>query len=133
MMDGYLGHPDPFVDGWFPTGDLARLDDQGRVYLEGRLKDMIRRSGENIAAREVEDVLLAHPAVRLAAVVGVPDEIRGEEVKAYVVAPGASADELAAWCAERLAAFKVPSLLGVPRRPAADGLAPGGEGQAEAA
>jgi crotonobetaine/carnitine-CoA ligase len=71
---------------------------------------MIRRSGENVAAREVEDVLLAHPAVRLAAVVGVPDEIRGEEVKAYIVAPGASSDELAVWCAERLAAFKVPSL-----------------------
>jgi len=110
MMDGYLGHPDPFVDGWFPTGDLARLDDRGRVYLAGRLKDMIRRSGENIAAREVEDVLLAHPAVRLAAVVGVPDEIRGEEVKVYVVAPGATAPELAEWCAERLAGFKVPSL-----------------------
>jgi carnitine-CoA ligase len=109
MMDGYLGHPDPFVDGWFPTGDLARLDEQGRIYLEGRLKDMIRRSGENIAAREVEDVLLAHPAVRLAAVVGVPDEIRGEEVKAYVVAPGSSAEALSAWCGERLAAFKVPS------------------------
>ena len=110
MMDGYLGHPDPFVDGWFPTGDLARLDDHGRVYLTGRLKDMIRRSGENVAAREVEEVLLAHPAVRVSAVVGVPDEIRGEEVKAYVVAPGVSADELEAWCAERLAAFKVPRL-----------------------
>jgi carnitine-CoA ligase len=108
MMDGYLGHPDPFVDGWFPTGDLARLDDEGRVYLAGRLKDMIRRSGENIAAREVEEVLLAHPAVRIAAVVGVPDEIRGEEVKAYVVAPGASADDLTAWCQDRLAVFKVP-------------------------
>ena len=110
MMEGYLGRPSPFVDGWFPTGDLARLDEQGRVYLAGRLKDMIRRSGENIAAREVEDVLLAHPAVRLAAVVGVPDEIRGEEVKAYVVAPGVAPEELAAWCAERLAGFKVPSL-----------------------
>lgn len=110
MMEGYLGHPDPFVDGWFPTGDLARLDDHGRVYLAGRLKDMIRRSGENIAAREVEDVLLAHPAVRLAAVLGVPDEIRGEEVKAYVVAPGVSPDELMAWCSERLASFKVPSV-----------------------
>lgn len=108
MMEGYLGHPDPFVDGWFPTGDLARLDDEGRVYLTGRLKDMIRRSGENVAAREVEEVLVAHPAVRVAAVVGVPDEIRGEEVKAYVVAPGVSAPELEAWCAERLAAFKVP-------------------------
>ncbi|GAA4745799.1 ATP-dependent acyl-CoA ligase [Nocardioides endophyticus] len=110
MMDGYLGRPDPFVDGWFPTGDLARLDDQGRICLEGRLKDMIRRSGENIAAHEVEDVLLAHPAVRLAAVVGVPDEIRGEEVKAYVVAPGVSSEDLTAWCSERLAAFKVPRI-----------------------
>lgn len=109
MMEGYLGHPSPFrEDGWFPTGDLARLDDAGRVYLTGRLKDMIRRSGENIAAREVEDVLLTHPAVRLAAVVGVPDEIRGEEVKAYVVAPGSSPEELTTWCAERLASFKVP-------------------------
>lgn len=110
MMDGYLGHPSPFVDGWFPTGDLARRDDEGRLYLVGRLKDMIRRSGENIAAREVEEVLLAHPAVRLAAVVGVPDEIRGEEVKAYVVAPRSSAEELTAWAQERLAAFKVPSV-----------------------
>lgn len=109
MMEGYLGHPSPFrEDGWFPTGDLARLDDDGRVYLTGRLKDMIRRSGENIAAREVEDVLLTHPAVRLAAVVGVPDEIRGEEVKAYVVAPGTAPDELDAWCRDRLAGFKVP-------------------------
>lgn len=109
MMLGYLGHESPFrEDGWFPTGDLARLDDAGRVYLTGRLKDMIRRSGENIAAREVEDVLLTHPSVRLAAVVGVPDEIRGEEVKAYVVAPGSSSDELDAWCRDRLAGFKVP-------------------------
>ncbi len=109
MMDGYLGLPDPFVeDGWFRTGDLARVDSQGRVYLQGRLKDMIRRSGENVAAHEVEEVLLAHPAVRLAAVVGVPDEIRGEEVKAYVVAPGASPEDLTAWCGERLASFKVP-------------------------
>ena len=104
---------------------------QGRVYLEGRLKDMIRRSGENIAAREVEDVLLAHPAVRLAAVVGVPDEIRGEEVKAYVVAPGASADELAALVRRAAGGVQGAEPLGVPRRPAADGLAPGGEGQAE--
>ncbi|MGA8256854.1 MAG: AMP-binding protein [Nocardioides sp.] len=111
MMDGYLGHPDPFdAEGWFPTGDLARFDDSGRIYLQGRLKDMIRRSGENIAAHEVEEVLAGHPAVRLAAVVGVPDEVRGEEVKAYVVAPGASPAELEAWCAERLASFKVPRL-----------------------
>ncbi len=109
MMDGYLGHPDPFVDGWFRTGDLARVDDRGRYYLTGRLKDMIRRSGENIAAREVEEVLLAHPSVHLAAVVGVPDELRGEEVLAYLVAPGATVEELVEWCRTRLAGFKVPS------------------------
>lgn len=110
MMEGYLGHPSPFDDdGWFPTGDLARQDDAGRLYLNGRLKDMIRRSGENIAAHEVEEVLQGHPGVHLAAVVGVPDELRGEEVKAYVVAPGMEAAELMAWCTERLAPFKVPS------------------------
>ncbi len=108
MMQGYDGLPDPFVDGWFRTGDLARIDDDGRVTLQGRLKDMIRRSGENIAAYEVESVLMSHPAVRLAAVIGVPDEIRGEEVKAFVVGD-VSADALAAYCGERLAAFKVPS------------------------
>ena len=111
MMQGYLGHPSPFdEDGWFPTGDLARTDESGRLYLAGRLKDMIRRSGENVAAVEVEEVLLAHPAVHLAAVIGVPDEVRGEEVAAYVVAPEASAEELSSWCAERLAGFKVPSI-----------------------
>ena len=108
MMQGYDGLPDPFTGGWFRTGDLARIDDRGRVYLEGRIKDMIRRSGENVAAAEVEAVLMSHPAVRLAAVIGVPDEIRGEEVKAFVVGD-VSADELTAYCGERLAAFKVPS------------------------
>jgi len=107
MMDGYLGLPSVLRDGWFPTGDLARLDEQGRVYHLGRIKDMIRRSGENIAAHEVEEVLLSHPAVTLAAVVGVPDEIRGEEVKAFVVG-AVSEEELAGYCAERLASFKVP-------------------------
>jgi crotonobetaine/carnitine-CoA ligase len=111
MMDGYLGLPDVFEDGWFRTGDLARIDEHGRVYHLGRIKDMIRRGGENIAAHEVEGVLMSHPGVRLAAVVGVPDEIRGEEVKAFVVGTvvGAVDDaELAEYCAERLAAFKVP-------------------------
>jgi crotonobetaine/carnitine-CoA ligase len=96
--------------GWFHTGDLGRMDAAGRVHHTGRLKDMIRRSGENVAAREVEDVLLTHPGVRLAAVTGVPDEIRGEEVKAYYVTgdAGAMPTELAEYCRERLAAFKVP-------------------------
>ncbi|MFY0406651.1 AMP-binding protein [Solicola sp. PLA-1-18] len=113
MMDGYLDDPAAteaaFVDGWFRTGDLARLDDEGRVYLVGRLKDMIRRSGENVAAREVEEVLLTHTSVRLVAVTGMPDEIRGEEVRAWVVAEGdVDAAALSAHCAERLARFKVP-------------------------
>jgi crotonobetaine/carnitine-CoA ligase len=112
MMDGYLDDPRATAavlrDGWMHTGDLGRMDPAGRVYHAGRLKDMIRRSGENVAAREVEEVLLTHPDVRLAAVTAVPDEIRGEEVKAYYVAGGLTPQELADYCRTRLAAFKVP-------------------------
>jgi crotonobetaine/carnitine-CoA ligase len=112
MMLGYLDDPEATArvmrDGWFRTGDLARMDDTGRVYHAGRLKDMIRRSGENISAREVEDVLLTHPAVRLAAVTSVPDEIRGEEAKAYYVGDGVEPGALAKHCRTRLAAFKIP-------------------------
>ncbi|MFG1638872.1 ATP-dependent acyl-CoA ligase [Amycolatopsis sp. NPDC049252] len=114
LMHGY--HEDPaatakaFRDGWFCTGDLARMDDVGRVYYVGRTKDMIRRSGENVSADEVERALLLHPAVRLAAVIAVPDELRGEEIKAYVVCDGERPEPaaLAAFCAEKLAYFKVP-------------------------
>jgi crotonobetaine/carnitine-CoA ligase len=112
MMDGYLNDPQATAavlrDGWMHTGDLGRMDSGGRVYHVGRLKDMIRRSGENVAAREVEEVLLTHPGVRLVAVTAVPDEIRGEEVKAYYVASGATPQELDSYCRARLAAFKVP-------------------------
>jgi crotonobetaine/carnitine-CoA ligase len=114
LMDRYEADPDAtaaaFRGGWFHTGDLGRMDEAGRVYLVGRLKDMIRRAGENVSAREVEDVLLTHPDVRLAAVVAVPDDLRGEEVKAYVAAldrPELVA-ELAEHCRQRLARFKVP-------------------------
>ncbi|PRX50176.1 crotonobetaine/carnitine-CoA ligase [Prauserella shujinwangii] len=118
LMHGY--HDDPeataraFRGGWFHTGDLARMDDEGRVYYVGRTKDMIRRSGENVSADEVERALLLHPAVATAAVLPVPDPLRGEEIKAYVVlADGHSAadvppEELAEFCAEKLAYFKVP-------------------------
>jgi crotonobetaine/carnitine-CoA ligase len=96
MMDGYLGDPEAtgraMRDGWFHTGDLGRMDGDGRVYHTGRIKDMIRRSGENISAREVEEVLATHPAIRLAAVTAVADEIRGEEAKAYYVADGTTGD-----------------------------------------
>lgn len=114
LMQGY--HDDPeanarvFTGGWLHTGDLARMDAEGRVYYVGRTKDMIRRSGENISADEVERALLQHPAVRLAAVLAVPDELRGEEVKAYVVCEGERPppSELAEFCAGQLAYFKVP-------------------------
>ncbi|MGW5720877.1 ATP-dependent acyl-CoA ligase [Amycolatopsis sp. NPDC003865] len=114
LMHGY--HDDPaatakaFENGWFHTGDLARMDAAGRVYYVGRTKDMIRRSGENVSADEVERALLLHPSVKLAAVVAVPDELRGEEIKAYLVCDGERPDpaELVEFCSEKLAYFKVP-------------------------
>ncbi|MEC3975289.1 ATP-dependent acyl-CoA ligase [Amycolatopsis sp. H20-H5] len=114
LMHGY--HDDSestakaFLDGWFRTGDLASMDGEGRVFYLGRTKDMIRRSGENVSADEVERALQLHPAVKLAAVLAVPDELRGEEIKAYVVPEGEQPDpaELAEFCAAKLAYFKVP-------------------------
>jgi len=117
MMSGYDDEPEAtaqvFRGGWLHTGDLARRDAAGIISLVGRLKDVVRRAGENVAAREVEDTLLSHPAVRMAAVVGVPDDIRGEEVKAYLVLTDDrdaehAAAELGAFCADRIARFKVP-------------------------
>ena len=116
LMDRYEADPEAtaaaFRGGWFHTGDLGRMDEAGRVYLVGRFKDMVRRAGENVSAREVEDVLLTHASVRLAAVVAVPDELRGEEVKAFVSVAGGSqqaiVSELAEHCGQRLARFKVP-------------------------
>jgi crotonobetaine/carnitine-CoA ligase len=117
MMSGYDDEPEAtaqvFRGGWLHTGDLARRDDTGVITLVGRLKEVVRRAGENIAAREVEDTLLSHPAVRMAAVVGVPDDIRGEEVKAFLVLTDDRdaeqvATELVPYSAARIARFKVP-------------------------
>ena len=116
MMTGYLRDPEAteavFRSGWMHTGDLARMDDQGRIYFVGRTKDMIRRSGENIAAAEVERVLQSHPAVEMAAVLPEPDELRGEEVHAVIVASeghGAmDLPDLVDHCQRQLAYFKVP-------------------------
>jgi long-chain acyl-CoA synthetase len=115
-----------FTDGWVHTGDLARLDEEGFVYLVDRAKDMLIRGGENISSMEVEAALFEHPAVTDAAVIGIPDQVLGEEVGAVVhLAPGTTAteDELKAWVAERLASFKVPRKLWfhdqpLPRNPA---------------
>ncbi|PXY33506.1 hypothetical protein BAY59_10490 [Prauserella coralliicola] len=101
-------------DGWLCTGDLVRLDEQGMAYFVDRAKDMIKRSGENVAATEVERVLLEHPDVADAAVHGIPDPLFDEAIVAHVVTQGGRTprpDDLVAWCAERLARFKVPSLV----------------------
>jgi acetyl-CoA synthetase len=101
-------------DGWLHTGDLAREDDAGYLHFVGRTDDLISSAGHRIGPGEIEDCLVRHPAVALAAVIGVPDELRGEAIKAYVVpAPGASesdelAAELQAHVRSRLAAYEVP-------------------------
>ncbi|SAI41681.1 fatty acid CoA ligase [Bordetella ansorpii] len=105
---------DAFLGDWFKTGDAFRQDEQGHFYIQGRYKDMIRRSAENIAAREVEAVLNGIAQVRESAAVPVPDPIRGEEVKAFIVlAAGVSPDagtldSIIAGCQASLAKFKVP-------------------------
>jgi acyl-CoA synthetase (AMP-forming)/AMP-acid ligase II len=115
VTPGYLGNPEAnaesFFDGWFRTGDLGVLE-SGYLRLEGRLKEMILRGGENISPAEIEEVLLAHPAVTDAVCFGVEDEKYGEEVAA-AVALSADADEgmLIVHCRERLAAFKVPRVI----------------------
>src|SRR5439155_2941835 len=125
VTPGYLNNPqaneESFFDGWFRTGDRGSLDD-GYLRLEGRIKEMILRGGENISPYEIEDVLKAHPAVADAVCFGVDDEKYGEKVGAAVVLSG-EADEraLADWCRERLAAFKVPEVIRIvdeiPRTP----------------
>jgi acyl-CoA synthetase (AMP-forming)/AMP-acid ligase II len=105
-----------FVKGWFRTGDLGVLDGDGYLTITGRLKEIINRGGEKVAPREVDEVLLAHPAVAEAVTFAVPDAALGEEVGAAVVLKGgarASAGEIRAYAAERLASFKVPRRIAI--------------------
>lgn len=121
ILQGYYNNPEAtanaFVGDWFRTGDLFRQDERGYYYLVGRVKDMIRRSGENIAAREVEEVVLGIPSIAEAACIPVPDPRRGEEIKLLVVLrPGVSIEALAParileHCRSRLAPFKVPRYI----------------------
>ncbi|MDT0301849.1 long-chain-fatty-acid--CoA ligase [Streptomonospora wellingtoniae] len=115
VMKGYYKRPEATAeamrDGWFRTGDIARRDEDGYYFIVDRAKDMIIRGGFNVYPREVEEVLIAHEAVSLAAVVGAPHDTHGEEVTAFVVPEAGTEpteEELVAWCRDRLAAFKYP-------------------------
>jgi long-chain acyl-CoA synthetase len=118
VMKGYWNRPDETAialrDGWLYTGDVARMDEDGFFYIVQRKKDMLIVSGFNVYPNEIEDVLFTHPAVLEAAVIGVPDEYRGEMAKAFIVLkPGAQAteEELKEYCSSRLAKYKWPAQI----------------------
>ncbi|TDD48768.1 long-chain-fatty-acid--CoA ligase [Saccharopolyspora elongata] len=115
VMKGYLKRPEETAEvmrnGWFRTGDLARRDGDGFYYIVDRAKDMIVRGGFNVYPREVEEVLMSHEAVSLAAVVGVENDSHGEEIKAFVIPAEAAKiteEELIAWSKEQMASYKYP-------------------------
>ncbi|MEK7829536.1 MAG: AMP-binding protein, partial [Acidobacteriota bacterium] len=136
VVKGYWNKPEAtvaaFVDGWLHTGDMARLSDEGFVYIVDRKKDMICRGGENVYCVEVENALAAHPAVFEVAVIGVPDEVMGEKVGAVIVPrPGQQLEvaDLIAFARTQLADFKVPQYVVVrsellPRNPGGKILKP---------
>jgi len=118
IMKGYYNRPEATEEvirnGWFRSGDLARKDEDGFYYIVDRSKDMIIRGGFNVYPREIEEVLMTHPDVSLAAVIGVPHDSHGEEVKAFVIRnTGATIteDELVAWGREQMAAYKYPRIV----------------------
>jgi long-chain acyl-CoA synthetase len=115
VMKGYYANPAATAEakrnGWFRTGDIGTIDADGYLSIVDRKKDMILRGGFNVYPREIEETLLRHPAVSLAAVIGVPDERLGEEIKAFVVLkPGAGVapEELIAWSRDEMAGYKYP-------------------------
>ncbi len=118
VMKGYLDRPEAtseaIRDGWFHTGDVGRFDEDGYLFIADRVKDMIIRGGFNVYPRELEEVLLTHPEVSLAAVIGVPEERAGQEVKAFIIRrPGSDLTEaqLVAWAKENMADYKYPRLV----------------------
>jgi long-chain acyl-CoA synthetase len=118
VMKGYFERPEATAEamrgGWFRTGDIGQFDEDGYLAIVDRKKDLILRGGFNVYPREIEEVLLMHPAVAQCAVVGVRDERLGEEVKAYVVLRSGTTvtvDELIAWGKEMMASFKYPRLV----------------------
>jgi acyl-CoA synthetase (AMP-forming)/AMP-acid ligase II len=120
VFKGYFNLPDATAaairDGWFHTGDVGRVDEDGFLFVVDRIKDVIIRGGENIYAAEIEAVLYEHPDVQEAAIVGLPDEKYGEIVGAFVRlhdGATANADDLREWVRGRLAAFKVPAIVDI--------------------
>jgi long-chain acyl-CoA synthetase len=118
IMRGYYNRPEATAEvmnnGWFRSGDLGRRDKDGFYYIVDRAKDMIIRGGFNVYPREIEEVLMTHEAVSLAAVIGVPDPQHGEEIKAYVIRTAGATiteDELVAWGKEQMAGYKYPRLV----------------------
>ena len=118
VIKGYLNRPEATAesirDGWFNTGDIARIDEDGFVSIVDRAKDMVLRGGENVYCAEVEAAIYEHDDVAEVAVFGVPDERLGEEVGAVVVlatAPTIDVDELRAFLAERIAKHKIPTTI----------------------
>jgi long-chain acyl-CoA synthetase len=118
ILKGYFKNPEAteiaFRNGWFHTGDIGYRDPSGFYYIVDRKSDMIIRGGENIYPREIDEVLYQHPAVAAAAVVGVPDNLYGEEVAAFVVpreGTTLTAEELIEFCKARLADYKCPKTI----------------------
>ncbi len=122
VMQGYWGQPDKTAEaidaeGWMHTGDLARMDQGGYLVIEGRIKDMVIRGGENIYPREIEEFLYLHPSIQDVQVIGVPDEKYGEELMACIILkPGAeplTAVDVAEYCRGKLAHYKIPRYVDV--------------------
>jgi long-chain acyl-CoA synthetase len=118
VMLGYWNRPEEtgktLRDGWLHTGDIAKVDENGYSYIVDRMKDMIIAGGFNVYPRDVEEVLFEHPAILEAVVAGVPDEYRGQTVKAYVVlkeGAAATGDEIITFCRERMAVYKAPTIV----------------------
>jgi long-chain acyl-CoA synthetase len=118
VIKGYLNRPeataDAIRDGWFNTGDIARIDEDGFVFIVDRAKDMVLRGGENVYCSEVEAAIYQHDAITEAAVFGIPDERLGEEVGAAVVLHAGATltkPELQQFLAERIAKYKIPSAI----------------------
>ena len=128
VMKEYWNRPDAteeaFDRGWFRTGDIAEIDDQGFIFIKDRIKDMIISGGENIYPAELENVIIAHPAVNEVAVIGLPDEKWGEIACAIVVGDEgeASEEDIIAHCAAKLSRYKLPKKVifieAIPRNPA---------------